>query len=451
MMSSAFTLVRGILVVLLVLSAPAAAHSQQSQELSQPGEKPSQEKAPETQTQKPDETNKPEQQQGTVIVPKAGEKAAPEQTRETEAEPAFSRESGGTYIIKQGDTLWDISNMFLKDPFLWPFIWKANPYIANPDLIYPGNRLAIPGIGPVERAMQAPAEPASTNEQEMPGAAVLARKQPLQTAPTVTDEERGPVNRFILPDETPVPIIDKYSMLNAGFVSQEESEDRIVGSLEGKTIFGYDDIVYVTINSKQDAAVGDKLIMYRPLERVKHPVTGRNYGRLIKVLGILQLMAKGSGNNYTARITLSFDAADKKSMLTPYQEPTLIYNSSEPKAKDVSGYILEVVDGRTINAQIDIVYLDKGSADGVEPGDRFLVYSRSGKETYPRNLIGEAQVFLVKERTATAVVRKSTDTLAKGDPIESKTGVPEDSGLSSPAMSPKKSTKAERRDFIPLP
>jgi hypothetical protein len=42
----------------------------------------------------------------------------------------------------------------LKDPFLWPFIWKANPYIANPDLIYPGNNLAIPSLAPIERALQ---------------------------------------------------------------------------------------------------------------------------------------------------------------------------------------------------------------------------------------------------------------------------------------------------------
>jgi hypothetical protein len=206
-------------------------------------------------------------------------------------------------------------------------------------------------------------------------------------------------------------------MLNAGFVSVEESRDRIVGALEKKTIYAYDDIVYVSIKSKEPA-LGDKFLIYQPMENVKHPVSGRNYGRLIKVLGLLQLTAKGEEDTYAARITLSFDAAGRGSLLTPYQEPTLIYPGGQTKTKDLAGHILEVVDGRTINAQSDVVYLDKGSADGVEPGDRFLVYPRFQKKDYPRNSIGEAQVFLVKEHTATAVVRKSTDTMAKGDPVE---------------------------------
>ena len=49
------------------------------------------------------------------------------------------------YVVKEGDTLWDISNNTLKDPFLWPRLWKDNKYIINPDLIYPGNIIMFPG------------------------------------------------------------------------------------------------------------------------------------------------------------------------------------------------------------------------------------------------------------------------------------------------------------------
>ena len=48
-----------------------------------------------------------------------------------------------TYIIKKGDTLWDITEEYFKDPFQWPDIWKNNDYIINPDLIYPGNKLLL--------------------------------------------------------------------------------------------------------------------------------------------------------------------------------------------------------------------------------------------------------------------------------------------------------------------
>ena len=53
------------------------------------------------------------------------------------------KETEGVYTIKKGDTLWDISAKFLKDPFLWPKLWERNPYITNPHWIYPGNPIQL--------------------------------------------------------------------------------------------------------------------------------------------------------------------------------------------------------------------------------------------------------------------------------------------------------------------
>jgi len=429
--------------IILLMTAPGSAFSQgQTTQAASPPAATATE--PVVNTSSPTGTapdqQKPEQQVKPV------ETAAPtEQAAETTSVPPAAETA--PYAVQKGDTLWDIANTFLKDPFLWPFIWKANPNITNPDLIYPGSMLAIPSLGPIERALKAPSEetiiekktaaaeetakqapeekqaaiepPLKQDLRQKDGIGAARVEKPKSILADTAEETSTGINRLILPEEQPLPLIDKYAMLSAGYVTETESEGAIVGTYEtGKSIVSYDDIVYVKMRMKENTNIGDKFLVYVPLNKVKHPRTGKYYGRLIKGLGILQITHKDAPDVFTARISLSFDAIEKNNLLAKYQEPSLIYHSTEKKVKEISGYILEVTDHRTINSQIDVVYLDRGVADGVQPGDKFAVYEDLHQKGFPRKKIGDVRVFLVEEHTSTAIVTKSIDALVRGNAIE---------------------------------
>src|SRR5664279_1139432 len=55
----------------------------------------------------------------------------------------FKATAPRSYVVKRGDTLWGLANMFLRDPYLWPEIWYVNPQVRNPHLIYPGDTLQL--------------------------------------------------------------------------------------------------------------------------------------------------------------------------------------------------------------------------------------------------------------------------------------------------------------------
>ena len=381
-----------------------------------------------------------EQSAGTAAPaqPSAGQ---PQNGQAAQASAAASPDQPGKYVIRQGDTLWDIANAFYRDPFLWPLIWKSNPSVNDPDRIYPGNSLAVPSLAPVERAMNAPDEASPVQEKAV---VEKAQSQPAAASPQaeaeapslfqkrasiiegITPEPEQPAagSRIIVPEDAPTPIMDRYGMISAGFVSEEDSKDHIQGSpndpykgIHGTNILAYDDEVFIVVASRETVNIGDRFLIYEPVHNVKHPETGRDFGKLYKVNGILKVTGAKQKNVYLARITLSFDACMKGHLLAPYQEPTLIYPAKQRVEKNLAGQILEVTDRRSISGQVDIVYIDKGKEDGVEPGDQFTVMAVPNKETGVAMPIAELQVLIVKSRTSTAVVRKSIDSISTGNRV----------------------------------
>jgi len=350
------------------------------------------------------------------------------------------------YTIRKGDTLWDISEGHLKNPFLWPHIWERNRYIKNPDLIYPGRLLIMPyRIFP---------EAPEKGEAEMPNGSIKSEVEsetdaeiwslvpipaPVSPAasstpapPPVPMEPVSPPVPLSLPSP-PVPQAvapeAKASMAPAppstisqsgrmtltalidvsGYVADStESSGVITGSPEEKVLFADGD--NVTLRLKDHAVVGDRFTVFQLPAPVSHPKTGKRVGVLFIPVGEIEITGV-QGRDATGRIIKSYTYSSQGDQIQPYK-PFAPPVETEKTVPDLSGYIIESHEGKMLNAEYSIVYLDRGAWDGVIPGTTFYVI---GEERH--DVVGELKVISIQATTSTALVTKSVEPFGRGSKI----------------------------------
>ncbi|MCL5022948.1 MAG: LysM peptidoglycan-binding domain-containing protein [Nitrospirae bacterium] len=297
------------------------------------------------------------------------------------------------YTVQKGDTLWDISSKEVIDPFLWPKVWKENPDVKNPDLIYPGQKIRIP-LSLLQK--QVPPPPV---EKAMPSAAVrppvreAKREEPVVKVPLVRKEY----------------LVDRDTYISAGYITDIiDSKGEVLGAPSEQTLLGQGDYAYV--RTAQPAKAGEKFYIIRSFGKVKHPETGKMMGYLIDVRGIAEVVGKESGET-KVRITNSFSDVLVGDLLTDFFEMDPPFLTGNPRTPDIAGFIVATKQRHVLNGQLDLVYLDRGRKDGLEIGDIFAMTARAKYEV-PN---GYLQVISMRESTSTAVVRKASKEVSSGD------------------------------------
>ena len=317
--------------------------------------------------------------------------AAPATAAETE-QPTI-------YTIVPGDTLWGLSKRFLNDPYYWPNLWAANQTIGNPHFIYPGQRLRIYSDRIEIEEAPVPAPPAAKAE----AAKEPVREEPQAATFAVTGSEGFLLEKQIQP---------------AGV---------IVSTQQNRVIMGEDDIVYTDIGRVHGADVGDVFSIYKRMGAVSHPVNNIILGERVIPLGELQL-SEVEEKVSKAIITRSFQEIGAGSFLLPYRDrkQTVALKAAD---RDLSGYIVETQTGNTALAVRDVVYLDLGRAQGVQPGNMLYIvrdvtpdqrYAMAKIEKLPVDVIGALVVVEAGVNSSTAVIVKSVDTVYRGDRVEMK-------------------------------
>lgn len=320
---------------------------------------------------------------------------------------AEGKDEPAIYVIKQGDTLWGLSERFIKDPKYWPNMWSKNSQVTNPHFIYPGQKLRIFP----DRLELVPKE---QTEQ----AVVVAQKSASATTVAAALQE-------VAAEKT-------YTVYGSeGFLADKDFRPYgvVVGGQHDRIITGVDDIIYTDIGTDHKAAGGDKFSIYRKDVPVKHPLNSEEMGFKMIPLGVLQLtdVEKKSSR---AIITRSTREISPGAYLLPYKDKGRREIALKSSGTDLKGYIIESFKGVSIIAAGDVVYIDLGASQGAEVGNMLYIvrdvtidqrYVEGRIDKLPQELLGALVILETGKKSSTALVVKSIDTIYKGDRIVSQT------------------------------
>lgn len=296
------------------------------------------------------------------------------------------------YVVKKGDTLWRIAGMFLQKPWEWPKIWKNNPDIKNPNLIYPGEILYL------------------TYQDGKP---VLTKQAPAATA---------------VIDETPVPAlplskIEAFLSTNRVVSKQAmAAAPHVIGVETQRLIAGVGDTVYARGNFAGNSHFG----IYREGQVFKDPDTLEILG--YEMIDVGDVRALGYRKDVAAlEVTRSTRQIDKLDMLFPKKRNIDLsqFYPSVPQRR-IEGKIIAVEDGVNHLGRWDVVIINRGLNNGLRPGNVLAVYKQIDKMrdpllgdtvALPSPRAGELMVFRVFEKMSYAIVMRANETLRVRDEV----------------------------------
>lgn len=295
-----------------------------------------------------------------------------------------------SYVVKPGDTLWGISGIFLQKPWYWPEIWYVNPQVQNPHLIYPGDVLTLFYVnGQPQIRSSRGGEMASGTERLSPRIREEALSDAVNTIPY---EAIGP-------------------FLSKGMVLAREDIDKlpyIVALRDGHLVAASGNEAYVRGTGDGDAGlysvvhVGDKLV-------------DPDDGALLGYEGVFVADAKVRRTGDPATLALSnsrLEAVKGDRLVAQTQPPPLQFT---PRAPDhpIDGRVIYVSEGVTQIGQYNVVAINRGTRDGLAPGNVLTVWQAGDRvdDPYKSGLLG-GKVQLPDERAGTLMIFRTYDRLS---------------------------------------
>jgi hypothetical protein len=311
-------------------------------------------------------------------------------------------ETKAYYIVREGDTLWDITDHFYEDPYLWPAVWGHNDHIANPHWIYPGDPIYLASIAGryLADAAVAPAEQAAVR----PAPSAVPNVSTLFISRRVADT----------------------ALLSAEAAGET---GRVLAARDNKVLLAQGDEIYLQLPEGEDGSYKGPYQIMRGLREIRHPQTKEKMGTLYGILGYALAVGKAQDGVARAMIMISQDAVEAGDIIRKGGPPPKeIY--SNPSKRELEGCVVAGLRTDELLSEYDVVFMDKGVEEGVQVGDTFWVLepvrkvknpSGPGKVTLPDTRLAVVVVIHAEKETSTALVTNAQGVFSAGDRVRART------------------------------
>ncbi len=342
------------------------------------------------------------------------------------------------YTVVKGDTLWDISEAFFNDPFKWPELWERNPAIENPHLIYPGDVVMITPekmmiIGRYDDIIPTEVEVASDELTEVPELKVVTLEA---KKPKVKILKPEPVEVAVVeppppPPPPPVEVVRSHQIARNAFLSKDAlSDSGLVASAEDgmRTLFSKGENVFLSFKDTESIKVGDQFTIFIVSGEVVHPVTDEVLGDRVTIIGALKITETGKA--VKGKITETFQEITVGSRVMTTEPPKREADVVETE-EEIAGVVVAAADGRDMMSTNTLLFIDKGTDDGLVNGNVLVIYQ--DKEPVPDPLNPTKTIPLPPERIGSIIVTDAKESISTALVMESKTAIFNGHKVATPA------------------
>jgi hypothetical protein len=255
------------------------------------------------------------------------------------------------YIVKKGDNLWNISGVFLENPWSWPELWQANSYIKNPHLIYPGDRLHLIWVD---------GKPKLSLKKHMKlSPKVRVVRDPITTLPGYLMLEYVAQNKLISPESA-------------------KEQPQVLGASDERGYLSIGDTVW----ADQPLAPSTQWRAYRVAETFKRDDKEKTSAVKAKIITLKEIadLTVMAADEKTSQLRVDSyrQEISPNDILLPILvsgQTNLSFSPSTPP-ESLSATVIGQLEGRKYMSNFDVVVLDRGHLDGMHSGHVFDLFKQ---------------------------------------------------------------------------